>query len=232
MSKLVNKGRTPPITIWLKAWVNWLRVAPILCLGVLLTYFPFGILVALTSKKQMSHPLNKPLESQHSEKYTSQGSSGSWEYWNSSLLFLMWFNNYEDGTLGEPSGKNSARVGGNERSFWSQYKWLCRNSFNWKKRTSNFFFCPVDDCDIEYWGSYDLSDKTPTTSGSQLVKATSRVDGKVYYGYRYVKDLGNSEVRQYQLGFKIKPSHALETQDVDDKDKAFTARLQFKSEAD
>lgn len=223
---------TIPTLLWVKAWVSWIKVLPTLAIGVLLTYFPFGMMVAITSKKQTSHPTNKPLEQTNSEKYIAEGASGSWEYWNSNVKFLKWFNNYEDGTLGEPSGKNSARVGGNERSFWSQYKWLCRNSFNWKKRTSNFFFCPVDDCDIEYWGSYELSDKTPTISGSQLVKATSRVDGKVYYGYRYVKDLGNSKVRQYQIGFKIKPSHAVELQDSDDKDKAFTARLQFRSQAD
>lgn len=232
MGKLDNKGIDLQTLAIIMAWFNWLKVLPVLGIGVLLTYFPFGLLVAITSKRQTSHPTNKSLKGIHTDRYISEGSSGTWEYWNSNVKLLKWFNNYEDGTLGEPSGKNSARVGGKEKSFWSQYKWCCRNALNWKKRTDNFFFCPVDDCDIEYWGDYELSDKTPTISGRQLVKATSRVDGKVYYGYRYVKDLGNSKVRQYQIGFKIKPSHALQVQDADDKDKAFTARLQFSSEAD
>ena len=56
--------------------------------------------------------------------------------------------------------------------------------------------------------------------------------GKVYYWYRSVRNIGDGKVRVGAIGFKIAPRHALEIQDKDDLDKAFTIRLPFKSNID
>jgi len=159
------------------------------------------------------------------------GSSGLWEYYASTVKFVRCWSNYEDGDLGETSGKQSARCSGNERSFWNRYKWNAfRNPFNMGKRTIDFFRCMIDECNIEYWGDEVVSDKDTALSGWQFVKATHRVTGKVYYGYYSVKALPDLKVRVCRLGFKVKPSHANETQDADDKDKAFTFKYQHASE--
>lgn len=231
MGNLVkHEGKVPKIEI-IKAILSWVAVGVPYFFGWVATYV-MGIFVALTSKPQTVHPQGKKTFSKHSERYITEGSSGEWEYWNSNVPLVKWWNNYEDGTLGEPSGKNSARVKGKERSFISQYLWTIRNPFNYAKRSIPLFHCKVNDCDIEYWGVFEISDKQGGQGGWHFCKATDKNTGKVYYWYRSVKNVGNNQVRVAAIGFKIKPAHALIIQDVDDEDKAFTVRLPVKTSID
>ena len=213
------------------AYLQWVYVGVPYFVFWALTFFPMGILVALTARPQSRHPLMKPTKGNHKQRYIDEGSSGFWEYWNSSWPIVSYFNNYEDGTLGEMSGKNSARCGGRERTFWNQYKWICRNPFNWGKRTSPFFACFVNDCKLEWWGDSNISDKTPPIPGWYFCRAIHKTTGRVYYGYRSVAINDDGTIRQVNLGYKLKPSHAAGNQDADDLDKAFTLRVQFASEA-
>lgn len=221
-----------PLRYRLAAILQWVVVGIPLIVGVLLTYFPMGLLVAYTARPQHKHPQDKATRGKHSAKYEEAGSSGEWQYWNSPKRWLRPWNNLEDGTLGEPSGKHSARVSGDEDSVWSQYLWLCRNPFNWAKRSSRFFACYVNDCKIQYWGHFNITDKAPVVPGWYFVRAHDRTTDRVYYGYRSVRLNKDGTVRQVNLGFKLKPSHAGQVQDADDLDKAFTLRMQFASEPD
>ena len=224
MSRITkHEGKIPKVEL-AKAILSWVLVVIPYSVGWLLTYL-MGIVVAITSKPQSSHPQGKSLRSKHSDKYIAEGSSGEWEYWNSDVPFVKWWNNYEDGTLGEPSGKNSARVKGKERSFLSQYLWTIRNPFNYAKRSIPLFHCKVNDCTIEYWGDFEISDKEVGGEGWQFCKATNTKTGRVYYWYRSVKPAGEGKVKVAAIGFKIKPLHATVVQDADDEDKAFTVRL-------
>lgn len=197
-----------------------------------LATFPLGIMVALTAKPQQTHPQAKKVTSVHSKQYIDQGSSGKWEYWNSNVKWLQPWNNLEDGLLGEPSGKHSARMKGKERSFWGMYQWICRNAYNWGKRTNKDFFCLVDDCDIVWWGDEVVSDKVKGPDTWHLVKATDRKTGKVYYCFRSIKNNADGSIGAITFGFKIKPQHRGEDQDADDEDKAFTMRWQMGAKID
>ena len=231
MSKLTHSGYKIPKLELAKAVLNWTAVAVPYGLGWLATFI-MGIFVALTSTTTLVHPQGKKVFGKHSDKYIAEGSSGEWAYWNSPYKILRWWNNYEDGTLGEPSGKHSADCAGKERSFWNQYLWTIRNPFNYAKRTIPLFHCLVNNCDIEYWGDFELSDKDVGKGGWQFCKATDRTTGKVYYWYRSVTYAGDNQVRVAAIGFKIKPSHALNEQDADDRDKAFTLRIPVKTNID
>lgn len=231
MSNLTKHEGKIPKKEWIKAWVQWIGVLIPYSILAFLT-IPLGLIVAATSKPQSKHPQGKPITQPHSDRYKAEGSSGNWDYRNSNIPFVKWWNNYEDGTLGEPSGKNSANRKGKERTFLSQYLWTIRNPFNWGKRTLPYFHCKVNDCTIEYWGDFEVSDKEFTQDASHFVKATNVYTGKVYYWYRSVKFVDRSTVRQTAIGFKLKPSHALTVQDVDDLDKAFTIRPPVKTTID
>lgn len=231
MSKLTHHQGSIPKKEWRRAIVSWILVTIPYAFGWLLT-FPMGLLVAYTARKQTEHPQGKNIQSFHSESYIADGSSGEWFYWNSTVKLCKWWNNYEDGVLGEPSGKHSARCDGKERSFINKYLWTIRNPFNWGKRTLPLFHCKVNDCDIEYWGDYEVTDKEVTDDAWHFCKATDRNSGRVYYWYRSVKSVSDTQVRQASIGFKIKPSHATEIQDSDDEDKAFTIRLPVKTTID
>ncbi len=219
-----------PIRYLLAAIIQWAWVCVPFSICWALTYFPMGMLVALTARQTTNHLGER--EGPHSDKYIAEGSSGRWEYWASPWRLLWPWNNYEDGALGEPSGKHSARVGGRERTWWSQYQWLCRNAFNQGKRTSRLFACFVNDCDIDWWGSADLSDKAPIREGWYFCRAVERASGRVYYGYRRVRANKDGTVYNAVFGYKIRPTHASEMQDADDLDKAFTMRIQFASKPD
>lgn len=232
MSKLTHRGNTIPKDELRKAYKSWLKVIIPYGFNWALTFFPMGLIVAATARKQNTHPQGKKLKAFHSTDYIADGASGDWAYWNSNVEFVRNWNNYEDGTLGEPSGKTSARVGGNERTFWNQYKWICRNPFNWGKRTIPRYRCLVNNCDIEYWGDKEVNDKVYGSDSWHFCKATDRNTGDVYYYYRSVKFVSQTEVRQAAIGFKIKPSHAEEVQDSDDLDKAFTIRIPVKTTID
>lgn len=225
MGKLTHHKGEVPRKEWKKAIKQWISVAIPYAVVWLLTFFPMGILVAMSSRKQVVHPQGNKVRSFHSGKYIVEGSSGEWEYWNSPWKICTYWNNLEDGTLGEPSGKHSARCEGKERTFWNQYVWTTRNPFNWGKRTLDFYHCDVNNCDIEYWGDYDVTDKENTGDRWHFCKARNRITGKVYYWYRSTKFVSDTEVKQAAIGFKIKPSHANEVQDHDDEDKAFTIRI-------
>lgn len=208
--------------------------------------FPLGLIVAYTAAPAES-PYGEE-RTEHSEKYKAAGSSGWWEFWASPIKWLQRWNNYEDGLLGESSGKHSARVGGKEREFWNIYDWIIRNPFNVGKRTDPFYACFVNDCTLIFTGTGDVSDGEDVKEGWYLCKATHKVTGKVYYGYRYLKlwkrvawldsawvqkipylrgfnNWIDGKVLNAVAGFKLKPSHANEVQDKDDLDKAFTIRV-------
>lgn len=184
-----------------------------------------GIFMALLSTATSKKGTNQFGESTqaHKQKYIDQGSSGTWYYMASEVPFIRLWSNYEDGDLGEPSGKQSARCGGKEASFWNRYKWNAfRNPFNMGKRTVSFFHCLVDDCDIEYWGDRVVQGKY-NQFGWYFIRAVDRNTGKVYYGYTSAEKNKDSETfTDCQLGFKVKPTHSGVIQDKDDKDKAFT----------
>lgn len=229
---ITSLGRWPGLVALLSFFFQFLWVGFVYSFGLLTTFFPMGILVALTARKQATHPIPGHATSQaHDAKYVSEGASGFWEYWASPIKWLNLWNNYEDGTLGEPSGKTSARCKGAERTKWNQFLWICRNPFNTGKRTSSFFACFINDCVVTFWGDYNLSDKEGSlATGWHLVKAVHKKTGKVYYGFRLVKQWSSGKVFQVKAGFKIKPGHADEVQDVDDLDKAFTFNIHFASE--
>lgn len=179
-----SSTQMPPKKYIFEALFQWLWVGCLYGIGWLLTFFPMGFLVILTAR-----PTTNPhgeSEAVHSQKYIDEGSSGKWEYVATAWRFIRLWNNYEDGLLGEPSGKHSASCGGQERTFWNKYSWLTRNPFNECKRTTRLFACFVNDCDIEYWGTGDVSDKDPIKDGWYFIRAVDRTTGRVYYGYRYV----------------------------------------------
>lgn len=207
-----------------KAILSNLLVLAVYAVFWLLNY-PAALLVAATAKPQSTHPLGKAVTARHSARYINEGSSGWWEYWNSNIKWLRWFNNYEDGLLREPSGKNSAAVHGKERRFWSMVLWTWRNPFNWGKRTLPLFHCMINECRVDYVGDYRISDKVADQSGWYIVKARHRKTKRTYYGARWVKHYPDDKVRQMHVGFKIKPEHRDIMQNPDDADKAFTFRL-------
>ena len=231
MGKLTHRGYSIPKKELAAAALNWVVVLVPYFFGWIATFI-MGIFVALTSTPTLVHPQGNKVFGKHSAKYIADGSSGEWAYWSSPYKILRWWNNYEDGTLGEPSGKHSARCAGKERSFWNQYSWTCRNPFNYGKRTLPLFHCKVNECDIEYWGDFELSDKEVSAGGWQFCKATHKTTGKNYYWYRSVTPVSNTEVKVAAIGFKLKPSHALSVQDADDADKAFTIRIPVKTTID
>lgn len=207
-----------------KAILSNLLVLAVYAVFWLLNY-PAALLVAATAKPQSTHPLGKAVTARHSARYINEGSSGWWEYWNSNIKWLRWFNNYEDGLLREPSGKNSAAVHGKERRFWSMVLWTWRNPFNWGKRTLPLFHCMINECKVSYIGHYVISDKVASQSGWYIVKARHRKTKRAYYSARWVKHYPGNKVRQMHVGFKIKPEHRDIMQNPDDADKAFTFRL-------
>lgn len=221
---------------------QWRGLVGTFFIKTLLTYFPMGILVALTSRPTENAFGER--EAEMSPKYVAKGASGKWEYEASPYKWLDNYNILEDSVTGEPSGKHSAACnnswwgklfyGGKyaERSFIGKYLYICRNPFNKGKRTNEDYACFVDDCELEYFGDKHLTDRNadPESKGWYFVKAVDSISGNVYYGYREVNLLNKQHVEQMTLGFKIKPEHAYETQDIDDKDKAFTMRYQMKSD--
>lgn len=212
---------------YVKAIWQWTYITVLLSLAWVATLFVAPV-VAVTARRQLSHPMGKDVSGEHSEKYISKGSSGRWEYWNSDVKFLKWWNNLEDGLLGEPSGKFSSSVYGKERKWWNMVRWTYRNPFNYGKRTIPLFHCLVNECVVTYVGTYDISDKESDKSGWHFVKATHKTTGRNYYYFRWVKHLGGGKVRNGAIGFKLKPSHANNVQSDDDLDKAFTIRFPVK----
>ena len=174
------------------------------------------------------------LTQEHSEHYKSEGSSGMWEFENAPRWLWYWGND-EDGYLGEPSGKHSARNEGKERSFAAMYDWAAlRNFFNNAKRYTSLMGCLVEHVDIEWIGEgvhknskghVLLEDDAPLKEGWYFVKGTHRQTGRVYYNYRLVKRRKNGKIMHIRGGFKIKPSHIGQVMDADDKHKGFTARI-------
>lgn len=84
----MNLYREVPIAIF--KWTLILLASSVLWV---LTY-PVSIIIALTARKQTSHPFGKPLSSVHRDKYIEQGSSGHWEYWNSNIKMLTHARSY------------------------------------------------------------------------------------------------------------------------------------------
>ena len=152
----------------------------------------------------------------HASNKIAHGSSGKWEYVEPKWKWLWPWGNDEDGYLGEPSGKWSASVDGNERSKLNMYMWSAiRNPANNFSRYTSWYSCPVNDCVVEHVGTYNLDDNDPVATGSHIVVATHKVTGKKYYTLRIVwKYPFINRVFHVRLGFKIKPSHANSLQEA------------------
>lgn len=205
----------------------WLVKLPLAIVGLFVV--PVGLLFV-----QKGRPNKFGETSQcHKGKYIEKGASGHWDYWSLPGWLWLWSND-EDGLLGEPSGKHSARVGGKERSFWGMYQWAAiRNPVN-NLRYTRLMSCRVEDCDIEWKGvgdSYNaegallLNDNDPLLEGWYFVRATHRETGRKYYNYRRVKRLKSGKILHIRCGFKVKPVHVGAVFDEDDKDKGFTYRI-------
>jgi len=228
----------------INAWKQWIPLSLLTFFGTFVGFFVCPIaIIWLKTKHQLFHMKPKPNRfgekvQTHTNHYMTEGSHGLWEYWDvSSFMWpfnkLFWpWGNPEDGYLGEPSGKHSARWDGKERSFRAMFAWSAiRNAFNNVKR--EYLGCPIEDCEIEWWGDGKhtnhanhvlLNDNHPVRPGWYFVKATHKETGKVYYGYRSVEELKNGKIKHVRYGFKIKPKHEGQTMDPDDKLKGFTMR--------
>jgi len=169
---------------------------------------------------------------QHKDKYKDHGSSGWWEFWNIGGLFWPWGND-EDGFLGEPSGKHSAREDGEEKSWGAMYRWCMRNPFNNAKRYWAPMRCMIEECDIHWQGKGDiynqdgeliLNDNEPLAQGRYFVMAVHRTTGRKYFSFRRVQQRSDGKVIHILFGFKVKPKHIGESFDDDDKEKGFTFR--------
>ena len=203
-----------------------LSVTILISFGVVLSIL-LSPITSLATRKQTKHPLGKPVKELHKDKYIQQGSSGVWDYEVPDNKLLRLFSNYEDGALGEPSGKFSSSVNGKERKLINKIRWIIRNPFNYAKRTIPLFHCKVNDCKVDYVGNKYVSDKNPSEAGWYFVKAVHDKTKKKYYCFKWVKHYPDNKVRQLLIGFKIKPEHGWTVQDLDDEDKAFTIRLPF-----
>lgn len=239
-----------PLSRWVLAYAQWLLQTLILIPVFILSVFPMGILVALVTKR-MTNVFGET-SMPHKQKYIDKGSSGTWFYTGTNIPIIKWWGNLEDGQMGEDSGRWSASRKGKEDTFISKYLWAIRNPFNYFKRTSRFMSCYIDDCTIRYYGLESVSDKDPNgPEGGYLCIAKDSKTKRVFHGMRYIKYwdrcesfvkltefvryLGLKKLSKWMkgrclnvsFGFKIKPSHAYIFQDIDDKDKASTMRVQF-----
>lgn len=200
-----------------------------------LLFIPFvvmrviGLFVGIIAVNNTEKTTNKFGEatSVHRQKYIDKGSSGSWDYIKPKWGWLWAWGNDEDGYLGEPSGKWSANVEGNERTKWNMYLWSAvRNPANNFSRYTSWYGCPVMECDVEYEGTYYLNDNDANATGTQFVVATHKITGRKYYAFRIVwKYPYLDRVFHVRLGYKLKPSHATDIQDEDDKIKGWAIRI-------
>lgn len=238
----------------IKALIQWITVLPLFGLGIIGTFL-LGWLVILTAKRQPENPFGLLSPQFHRDKYLRLKSSGTWYYFMTTVPILKWFGNFEDGLYGEPSGKNSAYCKGREKTFLNMYSWLMRNPFNYAKRNTPMLACFVNECTIVYRGDETLNDKKPDGAGRHWVIATHNSPKwwhwKKYYSFRQVIMLDDSPkfVKFYKLlsklpylkesyftdvvvnislGYKLKPEHGEVVQVEDDRDKAFTFRVQVK----
>lgn len=228
-----------PRSMWIKAYFKWSLVLICYTPAWLLSFFPMGFIVPLVVRPMTNVFGMKEME--HSDKYKEGKSSGNWKYYGTNIPFIKLWSNLEDGAHGEPSGRWSSLVKGKEKTFWNRYRWVIRNPFNYGKRTMPLFACMVNDCDIKYWGDYYVGDRGTFTTGSHFCIAKHKKTKRTYYGYRalftwedYFSSRGKKTPKflrgkfcNVSLGFKIKPSHADNIQVPDDRDKAFTFRIQF-----
>lgn len=233
-------GNKIPFTTWLVVLLKWAFI--LICyVPMWLLNFPMSLIVAAVVKP-MTNVFGES-ERDHSQKYIDKGSSGRWVYYGTNLPIIKLWSNLEDG-IGEPSGRWSSLVKGKELKYWNKVKWFIRNPFNYGKRMLPIFACMVNDCDVSYYGNYEVSDRGTFSTGRYLAKAKHKKTGRTYYGYRaiflwedFFKKLKmktpkffKDTLQNLSLGFKVKPSHGDVIQVEDDRDKAFTFRIQFTRE--
>lgn len=199
----------------------------------------------------------------HSSKYRLLGSSGRWSFWNIGGVrqdnlnpnwWWLWGND-EDGFLGEPSGKHSARCHQNhtlsysgklkyliyrllgedlERSWFGMYLWCMRNPFNNAKRYWRPMSCEVEKCKLDWVGNSEhqvdgapVLDDNQALEGWYFIRGVNQETGNHYYSFRLVKQRKNGKIIHILFGFKIKPTHAGVDFDADDEQKGFTFRITF-----
>jgi len=100
---------------YIKAWFQSITLFVVTIFGTLVgvvLVYPLAIAwlkfkYQVLKKTHGANPFGESVKG-HRQKYKDAGSSGHWDYWNVGGIFWLWGND-EDGYLGEPSGKHSAR---------------------------------------------------------------------------------------------------------------------------
>lgn len=197
-------------------------------LGCALIGLPIIAAGLLRTETPDTHPFYNYIARMHDPRYVSEGSSGSWNYVKlPSWKIMKPFDNLNYGLLGEPSGRWSAKRGGDERSYRSMFRQAAiRNPAN-GFRYMDAFSCQVDNCDIVYKGDPGPLDIQPVLKpGWNFVKAQDRDTGKVYYSFQYVRAMGKRHGFRIRLGFKVEPSHMNKGDIPEAKERAtFTTRF-------
>lgn len=217
--KPIHKGKEIPTRIWVRAQLQWIPRFFVRLLFSLVGLLIAPICLAL-AKTYDTNAFGEPRIAYDLSRYPGADPEGSWEFhslptewkhkWPHRLLWL--FGNDEDGYYGDRYGMWSQITDQKTRSWLSQYRWaFLRNRVNNLSRYTSWFSIDVNECDIEYWGSYFRSE------GPYMVRATHRDTGRTVYGY------GNKP-KGVMIGFKVYPRHGSELESVDDKDRGFTYR--------
>lgn len=222
------------------AFVQWFYLTIISFTGVIagLVLYPFVFVPCILIKYKILKKPSTPnrfgkFQQKHDSDYIQNGSSKLWNYWSlDSKIAWPWMNG-EDGSLGELSGKHSARWNGKERSYIAIIGWFIRNPFNNAKRYWDVMNCRPNECSLSWIGEGVRDEKgrpviTDTKKGYDgwyFVKCVNKKTGRKYYGFRFVKCRKNDKVIHIILGFKIRPSHSDLIVVPDDMDKGVTFRV-------
>ena len=119
----------------------------------------------------------------------------------------LWGNDF-DGLLGDKRGwwANNTPFGVAVDSYLAMWWWAAvRNPVN-NLRFVKGINCPVSQCAIVNQGDYTVEDK-PGQGGFQFVTAYS--GSSTWYGLYWVHEWSDTRALVVRLGYKIKPSHAL-----------------------
>ena len=133
--------------------------------------------------------------------------SGGREIVNLPRWAWLWGNDF-DGLLGDKRGwwADNTPFGVAVDSYLAMWWWAAvRNPVN-NLRFVPGITCPVSDCTVEYRGNYVVEDK-PGQGGFQFVIA--RKQSSIWYGLYWVHEWSATRAFVVRLGYKIKPSHAL-----------------------
>lgn len=119
----------------------------------------------------------------------------------------LWSNDF-DGAQGDKRGwwKEHAPFGLGAAHWFSMFVWLAiRNPVNNLRRT-DWYSCPVSECDIWFAGKETVEDK-PGMTGWQFVTAEHFKSESQWHGFYLVHPWTGFHAFVIRVGFKIKPSH-------------------------